>query len=1222
MTGSQPERSEWPSILRVVGAAIIAALFVLALDLLAPGPRTGNPGYTHLGDGGGVVLLGYVTLVAAALGTGGLVALVSCGVSARVTTRPRAKSALFAFALVVPLAPLLVRSMVLLFRGGKMRQWAFGGLGPAVAGTLAVLAAAGAAAVLVELVRRVRGHRTAERGLALVLVAVAMLGHRMDGTVYPGLYDHLHTLLIVGSYTAALVAMLVPAASRSAPPLRIAGILLLGGLAAAGTAHVLTFQDATPPSRRLLVQDLQTPSTLIALIPYPLHDHSRTQETVAIPGWLARQPRLRDAVRTKLEGLRPQRPLNVVIVSIDALRADHCSFLGYRRQTTPFLEELAKRSFVFTRAWTSAPTSSIACRTILSGISASTLVARGGAEPVTLATHLRAHGYRAGAVFDRIILGEAPDPSNTLGFEAVAHDANAAQAVGKLLAMIEATRREAFCVWGHLMDPHAPYAKHAAHDFGDAPADRYDSEIAYVDSELRRLWRGLERLGLLDQTLVVVTADHGEAFGEHGRRFHGTDVYDPQCRVPLLIRVPFLEDRARRIEVPVTINAVAGTITDLLGLPAAPDDETPSLAPLVLDLDDGGDAFCVVERFSSHEIPGWRSLRAIVRPPYKLIRNLNYGTLELYDLLSDPGETDDLCASHPDTLAALARLEQGWIHWIRLRRGDTARTDLPAEYLSVRQAFMVQDARAISELRRWIHHAREDVRRDAAMLVFQFTMNQLETHGADLLADAGQRGTDAYVRSLHQLVLAMIGRGDLDRDSLGALASLPEEQRTRAFQQLLQREEPFDDVAPIRAFADSATAGDFRPEVLGLLATQGDASVAGELLRTLESVSGPRRVLLLHALLHLDDGIVWPALERWCATAGQTEFSALVLNAELLLTPPRLELLSRWWLLAAPHARAKIVEAFCVPTATPARTQLLSEIVVHDPLNSARLAAARGLTAVPGETSFRALLRSFTIHRESASAMGQALLERTATLVDIEGTRIDPTPRRADSAGGVPLFDIATWKRLAGSGAKAVRLHASLSGSGRARAFIIRDGAGRERARLPLGTGVRAVTVDVAVRGVSPPLVASLDPSPGTTWQIDSLVASRVNSPSETWPRNLAKPHDPWVLSRFDGPWTLRMTGPNTVWLAGSRGRYRFPARGRRPRSVRLTCHAETARRSLTLRLNGVRLLDRELVTGENVLTATVPTTAWSAAPQGELELQLRGTGGMLGVSEIIWLED
>lgn len=184
-------------------------------------------------------------------------------------------------------------------------------------------------------------------------------------------------------------------------------------------------------------------------------------------------------------------------------------------------------------------------------------------------------------------------------------------------------------VYFHDLDPHAPF------DLGATkrPAkEAYLSEIELVDRRIGRLMDKLDQLGKSDRTMLILTADHGEAFGEHGTGFHGQNLYDEQVRVPLLVKVP--GQQARVIDTPVTLMDLGPTVLDVFGLSTPPWFMGQSWVPLLSGRD---------VTFERPIIAEGRLKQAMVLPSgLKLIRNQHEKTFELYDLRSDPAEEHNL----------------------------------------------------------------------------------------------------------------------------------------------------------------------------------------------------------------------------------------------------------------------------------------------------------------------------------------------------------------------------------------------------------------------------------------------------------------------------------------------------------------------------------------------------------------------------------------------------
>jgi hypothetical protein len=312
--------------------------------------------------------------------------------------------------------------------------------------------------------------------------------------------------------------------------------------------------------------------------------------------------------------------------------------LGYSKTTTPFLSSLSERSIVFSGARSPAPNSMFSLRSSLSGQTPSMILESRGESIETLAHELGRRGFRTGAAFDQVILGG--QPAETLGFQFHFHERESDQVLPILLKMILAAGESPYFVWGHVMDPHAPYIRHDGPDFGGGAIGNYDSEIHHTDQKIKEFLADVERLASLTNTVVVISADHGESFGEQGEYFHGTSLSEAQIRVPLLIRIPGL--KARRIDTPVCTGSIAATITDILGLPALRDEAYPSLLPLMLDVTKDEEHFAVSERYSAMTGAGRRSLRSIQSSRLKMTHDLRTGFRTLYDTVSDPMERREL----------------------------------------------------------------------------------------------------------------------------------------------------------------------------------------------------------------------------------------------------------------------------------------------------------------------------------------------------------------------------------------------------------------------------------------------------------------------------------------------------------------------------------------------------------------------------------------------------
>ena len=321
---------------------------------------------------------------------------------------------------------------------------------------------------------------------------------------------------------------------------------------------------------------------------------------------------------------------HLVLVTVDALRADRL-----RADRMPTLAALAARGVTFTHAYAAAPSTAVSLTSLMTARHPSHLDDR----PLTLVERLRAAGwntadfYPAGLFFDG---GGALRPYADAHFGVAWADTRTLAADGltdAVLARVRVAvgpRRAAVVSLAALL--RSARALRAARAAADAPAvDRYDAEVRAVDRALARLVDGLTAFAR--PTLLVVTGDHGEEFGEHGGAYHGSSLYDEQLRVPLVVALLGGDLVAERVDAPVSLVELAPTLTRLLEAPVFTDAQ-----PL-----GATDVHAAVD---SH--------RMLVRGSWKLIHDSRRDVDELYDLSSDPGEQHNLADARAEVAAAAA----------------------------------------------------------------------------------------------------------------------------------------------------------------------------------------------------------------------------------------------------------------------------------------------------------------------------------------------------------------------------------------------------------------------------------------------------------------------------------------------------------------------------------------------------------------------------------------
>ncbi len=333
-------------------------------------------------------------------------------------------------------------------------------------------------------------------------------------------------------------------------------------------------------------------------------------------------------------------PQNVLLISIDTLRADHVGCYGYGRSTSPAIDALARQGTLFENAFTPVPLTLPAHTSLLTGLYPTRTAVRdngffrAGEELVLLSESLKARGFKTAAFVSgfplnrRFGLDQGFDTydDRTSAHNLPAHHYPERPAGATVDAAINWLRGTSlpFFMFVHLFDPHAPYRRHDE-DVGLTP---YDAEIAYADAAVGRLVAAMDDLDLREKTLIIVTADHGESLGEHGEPTHGVFLYDATLRVPLIIcgagsAVGVHENRL------ASLVDIYPTVQSALQIPLS-----PGL--------DGRDLFSGAARESIYAESfyprldlGWSELRSVRTPSEKLI---DAPKSELYRILDDPRE--------------------------------------------------------------------------------------------------------------------------------------------------------------------------------------------------------------------------------------------------------------------------------------------------------------------------------------------------------------------------------------------------------------------------------------------------------------------------------------------------------------------------------------------------------------------------------------------------------
>lgn len=428
----------------------------------------------------------------------------------------------------------------------------------------------------------------------------------------------------------------------------------------------------------------------------------------------------------------PEEP-NLVLIVIDALRADRLGFHGYGKDLSPNLDELARRGTVFERVYAPAPWTWPSVASLFTGRtppahgvvdSLSCFLAH---DDATLAERLRAAGLATVACSTNPLITRWSNFDQ--GFDAFheTHFGDAFDAVKRVSSWVRERGGERFFLYLHLTEPHGPYEPRAdlagawippeapdgwrrgilrellpkrytdpeldeakLFSFRDHGSALYDAEIATVDVAVGELLDLLRASGQLEKTIVVVTSDHGEEFLDHGMTGHSKQLYEESVHVPLLLAGPGLP--ATRVRRPAELRHLGGTLLDLLEVDRGSFPAGPNL------LEPGAGISAAPPFFFHTQLGAWNEWGErpdAIRIPLYAVRDGDLLLLwrpghapdtgdeatRLFDVVRDPEALHDLSESRPEVTEQLRRMLQAWLESEGARRRDTVTGGTPAKEL-------------------------------------------------------------------------------------------------------------------------------------------------------------------------------------------------------------------------------------------------------------------------------------------------------------------------------------------------------------------------------------------------------------------------------------------------------------------------------------------------------------------------------------------------------------
>jgi len=383
---------------------------------------------------------------------------------------------------------------------------------------------------------------------------------------------------------------------------------------------------------------------------------------------------------------------NVVLIVVDTLRADHLGVYGYQRDTSPNLDALARESFLYRNATSTAPWTSPAVGSILTGRYPPQIgITR---RPIVLDQAIRrlpevlqARGYETAGIVSHLYVGQKYNYQQGFAFwdesQAKGHThVSSHEVTNRAIEFLRRVGERRFFLFLHYFDPHLDYMQHEKYDYSagySGPVRSgndnthelrkmawsgrlkrrdirylhalYASEISYTDEHIGRFLDELKRRGLYDDALIIVTSDHGESLLDRPDRWigHTVGVYGEYLNVPLILKLPGQREH-RTIEEWVSIIDIPSTILSLTG-PAKPRGMTLEGKSLTRPRS-GRALFAQTRRTFSKD--------SVVLNGWKLIHSVKAQEQELFDLTDDPGERRDRLAAEPQVAAALSGLLREW----------------------------------------------------------------------------------------------------------------------------------------------------------------------------------------------------------------------------------------------------------------------------------------------------------------------------------------------------------------------------------------------------------------------------------------------------------------------------------------------------------------------------------------------------------------------------------
>ncbi len=874
-----------------------------------------------------------------------------------------------------------------------------------------VVALVAAAAAWASVPRLARAATSRPRLVALCGLGASAVTWCADAWILPRLYPAFHLALLGVTLGASALGALVLRPDPDAPPTRaphiLAAVLLALSSAALASSSWLAARLQPADNLRLVLVEHAPLLGRAVWLAARLAPPSPIEEGPAAPG------------PGEIARALDWSGRDVVLITVDALRADHVSAYGYARPTTPNLDALAREGTRFDAAYCPTPHTSYSITSLMTGKYMRPLIALGlGDDSETWAGLMRQYGYRTAAFYPPAVFfidGERFGPLRARGLdfeyrkeEFAAPALRAAQVAGYLDG---AKPDVPLFLWVHFFEPHEPYVAHPEHPFGGASGggaasdvDAYDSEIAAADEGIGAVVR--EVRARRPGAVVIVTADHGEEFGDHGGRYHGTTVYEEQARVPLVVVGPTVA--VGTVGSVVQTIDLLPTVVSALGIPRPARLRGRDLGPLLARRAgweaDPGLAFAETDAYT-----------LLARGPWRLVCERRANACNLFDRASDPGElrsrTRDEPARTLELRRAMASLEAehgrfekgeatAWPEALRRgMAGDAeAAVDVAALLDDVSPAIRAMAAEVtydlhVSDVAAQMRRAAttssdETVRRFMALALVRIHER------APPLADALAKDPDVAWRRRAALAWAEAG----DARGAAELAAWWSDRKGLDFEHtrgLLRAIAAARASAAVPALTRELDDLRLRPAIVEALGSIGDPAARPPLLAALEREPYVTvRPVEARALLTLGArGELRPALERYAGLPEPMEDVLGLAGRAGLLTPR-----GSGWSSAEPVPRVSVM--LDVPRAARA-TSAPRRLLVRSQGQGAPLVTVDGKAIAASPIAL-------TPSRAEADAAGETVVDRVYDLGARDTRRLDVTVA-APETEGAPAGVLALW---------------------------------------------------------------------------------------------------------------------------------------------------------------------------------------------------------------------